>query len=231
MYAEYTWTQLAFGEVVLGDEIVRALGGSGNKGIISSFTLTASDWPKTGAQLGDGWFVKDATARDMIDLTVKTRTGGGTVTIKWWDGDTVTVSDSWSESYFRVNPAGRWFPGIITSQTDDTTYDNRGNAISHSDSLSWTEQVLPILQVQVSLTGGYKAERPHTESIRFTMFADVQHILTDPEDGEALTIDDIKSVDLSLPIGSPEYIPMVDTARRSYIATARGIRAWNICLR
>ena len=47
-------------------------------------------------------------------------------------------------------------------------------------------------------------------------------ILTDPEDGEALTIDDIKSVDLSLLIGSPEYIPMVDTSRRSYIATARG---------
>ena len=54
------------------------------------------------------------------------------------------------------------------------------------------------------------------------MFADIQHILTDPEDGEALTVDDIKSVDLSLPIGDPPSIPMVDTARRSYIATPRG---------
>ena len=57
-------------------------------------------------------------------------------------------------------------------------------------------------------------------------------ILTDPEDGEALTIDDIKSVDLSLPIGSPAYIPMGDTARRSYIATrARQPEPANICLR
>jgi hypothetical protein len=48
----------------------------------------------------------------------------------------------------------------------------------------------------------------------------VQPILTDPEDGEALRIDDIKSVNLSEPLGG--VIPIGDPARRSYIATARG---------
>ena len=55
MFAEYNWTQMAFGEVELSDEIVRPLGSK--RGVIQSFTVTASDWPKTGTQLGDGWFV------------------------------------------------------------------------------------------------------------------------------------------------------------------------------
>ena len=67
MFAEYNWTQLAFGEVEMGDEIVKAFGGggAGAHGIIQSYTMTASDWPKTGTQLGDGWFVKEASARNM----------------------------------------------------------------------------------------------------------------------------------------------------------------------
>ena len=48
----------------------------------------------------------------------------------------------------------------------------------------------------------------------------MQHILTDPEDGEALRLDGIKSVNLSEPIDG--VVPMGDTRRRSYIATARG---------
>jgi len=225
MYAEYSWTQMAFGEVEMGAEIVRAFGGggSGSHGIISTYTVTAGDWPKTGTQLGDGWFVKAATARNMEDLTVKTKSSSSTTTAKWWDGDVTTVNYSESVSYLREFPNGLMYGGIITSHTDQTTY-HKGKAISHSDSTSWTDQFVPVLNVEVSLTGGYKAERPCTEFIHFTMFADIQHILTDPEDGEALTIDDIKSVDLSLPTieGDPSTIPMVDTARRSYITTPRG---------
>ena len=41
----------------------------------------------------------------------------------------------------------------------------------------------------------------HRTGIAFTLFADVQPILTDPEDGEALRIDDIRSVNLSERIG------------------------------
>ena len=46
-------------------------------------------------------------------------------------------------------------------------------------------------------------------------------ILTDPEDGEALRIDDISSVNLSEPIGGGD-VPIGDPRRRSYIATERG---------
>ena len=224
MYAEYNWTQMAFGEVEMGDEIVRAFGGGGvgSHGVITSLTLTASDWPKTGTQLGDGWFVKEASARNVFDLSVSSTSSSSSATVNWWDGDFTTVNYSETVSYFRQTPPGTVpVGGAITAQSSQDTY-SKGHAVSHSDSTSWTTQVLPMQAIEVTMIGGYKAERPHTEFISFTMFADIQHILTDPEDGEALTIDDIKSVDLSLPIGSPEYIPMVDTARRSYIATPRG---------
>ena len=55
------------------------------------------------------------------------------------------------------------------------------------------------------------------------MVADVQSIMTEPEDGEALRVTDIKSVNLSEPIDG--VIPIGDVRRRSYITTARGNRS------
>ena len=66
---------------------------------------------------------------------------------------------------------------------------------------------------------GYTAERPYTERISFSLVADVQPILTDPEDGEALRIDDIRSVNLT------EGGMIGDPRRRSYLATERGNRS------
>jgi hypothetical protein len=58
--------------------------------------------------------------------------------------------------------------------------------------------------------------------VSFSLFADVQPILTDPEDGEALRVDDVRSVNLSDP---EEGTPIGDPRRRSYIATERGNRS------
>jgi hypothetical protein len=73
----------------------------------------------------------------------------------------------------------------------------------------------------VSLLAGYAAKRQCTELVTFSLFADVQHVLTDPDDGEALLINDIKSVNLSEPI-SDGSLPIGDVRRRSYITTGRG---------
>ena len=72
-----------------------------------------------------------------------------------------------------------------------------------------------------TLAAGYTAARPCTETVSLTLFADVQHVLTDPDDGEALTINDVRSVNLSDPLDSGE-VPIVDPRRRSYVATERG---------
>jgi hypothetical protein len=59
--------------------------------------------------------------------------------------------------------------------------------------------------------------------VSFSLYADVQHVLTDPDDGEALLINDVKSVNLSEMIGTSA--PIGDPQRRSYIATERGNRS------
>src|SRR4029077_4153546 len=98
---------------------------------------------------------------------------------------------------------------------------------SYSRNFSETWSVYPRNYLRVTLVGGYSAKRQCTEAVKFSLFADVQHVLTDPEDGEALRIDDVKSVNLSEAIGegTDAYVPIVDPRRRSYIATDRGNRS------
>ena len=61
--------------------------------------------------------------------------------------------------------------------------------------------MLPLFVTQPTLLlAGYTAARPFTDQVSLTLFADVQHVMTDPEDGEALRIDDIRSVNLSDPM-------------------------------
>src|SRR4029453_9628062 len=101
-----------------------------------------------------------------------------------------------------------------------TSFDGDGNAGSFSVSRSWTDALLVYQEFQPTLVAGYKAERQYTERVSFSLIADVQPILTDPEDGEAMRIDDIRSINLSEVIdGAP---PIIDPRRRSYIATERG---------
>jgi hypothetical protein len=83
---------------------------------------------------------------------------------------------------------------------------------------------MPLHHTRLHLEAAYTAGRQFTERVSFSLFADVQPVLTDPQDGEALRIDDIRSVNLSEVIGegTHAYTPIGDVRRRSYIATERG---------
>src|SRR4029077_16838992 len=108
------------------------------------------------------------------------------------------------------------------------TYAPDGDIASVSGSQSAIlSSVLPMHSFRPRLLADYTAARPYTEVVSLTLFADVQHVLTDPEDGEALRIDDVKSVNLSESIGdgTDAYVPIGDARRRSYIATDRGNRS------
>lgn len=89
---------------------------------------------------------------------------------------------------------------------------------------SHVDSVLPLNHTRATLMAAYTANRQCTERVSFSLYADVQHILSDPEDGEALRIDDVRSVNLSESIGegTDAYVPIGDPQRRSYIATERG---------
>jgi hypothetical protein len=225
--AEYTWTQQARGDVDLtGYLLGHWPDAQGNA--ITSFSLTSAGWPKNGASLGEGWEVTSATADDVYDLTVKTYTTASDSTIvnpvtKESSGNQSSITRSFMN---QVPPGSIQYPAMVTSKKTTATWEGHdpfGGGLpdtvemtSFSYNYSSVSAVLPLNYTAVTLVAGYKAERQFTERVSFSLFANVQNILTDPEDGEALRVDDIKSVNLS------EELFIGDARRRSYIATDRG---------
>jgi hypothetical protein len=224
--AEYTWTQQGFGTVDLTNYLLSNWPGAIN-GEIQSYTMSAGDWPKTGASIGDGWVAAFGDAHDLVDLSVKSRTTGYGSIVKNTDGSGVQTTISKTESYLALAThhqttlllAAKSPVDVKSSYTMSKDGDGLFYTSSSSYSSSWTESYFAMQAFQPKLVAGWIAHRQCTERVTFSLFADVQPILTDPEDGEALRIDDVRSVNLSDP---EEGTPIGDPRRRSYIATARG---------
>ena len=223
--ADYTWTQQARGTVDLTGYLISSWPGSVN-GIIPS--LNAADWPKHGTGIGDGWEVAESSAEDMYDFSVSTSSGSGSMVL---DGGqpgitlpgTSKITYSWSRSAVKSQGALVMVGAVTTNDTAEMHHDldQDGNTnVSSSRSHSVVTIAVGVQSIKASLVAGYNAERQCTERVSFTLFADVQPILTDPEDGEALRLDDIRSVNLSG--GEEGLTPIIDPRRRSYITTARG---------
>jgi hypothetical protein len=229
--AEYTWTQQAQGRVELGSYLCRNWPGGG-RNYITSYTLTKDSWPKAGATIGDGWVAAEASASTPYDLSVKSRTTGSDITVTFpdtsWFGPSTTHTTITETESFITAPSYISYPRIVTSDTSSVTLGkvegpDEGQSSSLSRNYTAVGAALPLHYTTVGLVAGYSANRPCTEIVSFSLIADVQHVLTDPEDGEALRIDDVKSVNLSEPLGAE--LPIGDVRRRSYIATARGNRS------
>jgi hypothetical protein len=224
--AEYTWTQQGFGTVDLTNYLLSHWPGAIN-GEIQSYTMSAGDWPKTGASIGDGWVAAFGDAHDLVDLSVKSRTTGVGTIVKNTDGSGVQTTISKTESYLALAThhqttlllAAKSPVDVKWSYTMSKDGDGLLYTSSSSYSSSWTESYFAMQAFQPKLVAGWIANRQCTERVLFSLFADVQPILTDPEDGEALRIDDVRSVNLSDPA---EGTPIGDPRRRSYIATERG---------
>lgn len=216
--AEYTWTQQARGTVDLTNYLTRSWPGA-SKGIITSYSMTAADWPKNGAGIGDGWVVANATAQDLNDFTVKSITEGSTLVIKMPDGDSSRTTFSSTTSYIG-SYHGQPTPQLVISDEHFADYQQDDDGVpyvaSFTRNFSAVTGVFAMQAIKATLVAGYTAERQCTERVSFSLFADVQSILTDPEDGEALLLNDVRSVNLS------EGGQIGDPGRRSYIATARG---------
>jgi hypothetical protein len=220
--AEFTWTQQARGTVDLTNYLISHWPGQ-TQGQIPS--LNAGDWPKHGTGLGDGWEVAESTAKDLHDFSTGTQTRSGKITLEDTDDSTSTIQ--WMTSVTACNAPVLPLGSGITTGNYDIHLDDGGGTASASNSFSASIAMFGVQEIKATLVAGYSAERQCTERVSFSLFADVQSILTDPEDGEALRIEDIRSVNLSgdESIGEEvtEIIPaIIDPRRRSYIATERG---------
>jgi hypothetical protein len=221
--AEYAWTQRARGTVDLGGYLVSNWPYVANGAI----RLNASDWPKSGTGIGDGWTVAESSAVDLHDYTVKTKTENTSHTIHWPDGDTSSQNFSHTFSYLGWPPYSSEAGAFVTKDEWRAEYDQDPDGTLFLTSFNRNTQavrtVVMVQEIKPTLMAAYSAERQCTERVSLTLFANMQHILTDPEDGEALRIDDIRSVNLSEMIDSE--MPIGDSRRRSYIATQRGNRS------
>jgi hypothetical protein len=232
--ADYTWTQLAQGTVELASYLLKTWPGAGPT-YIRSFTFGEENWPKTGASLGEGWTAAEATAVKMYNLSPITVTGGSTMTVKFpgdgWFGPTSTTT-TYSETRTSVNapPGSRYTPHVTDKITVKNEAVDEGGAtanVSYSRNYQENTTITVYKHTRVTLVAGYSASRQCTEAVTLSLLADVQPVLTDPDDGEALRIDNIRSVNLSEDIGTgvDAYKPIGDPRRRSYIATDRGNRS------
>lgn len=229
--ADLPWTQLAKGTGI--DLTAHMLANWPNEegygGVITSFSMTADNWPKNGATVGEGWTVSTGQCVEKYDLTVKSRTGGVQVKIIWADGDTTQASISEDHQYLTTIPPGSIPLGKIV--TTDTATVGRSKAsttepsriTSFNRQTAWSDGTVPLHHLTPILQVGYDAARPFTEMVSLTLVAEMQAIVTLPEDDEPETIA-LRSVNLSEALPDTS-IPIGDTQRRSYITTERGLRS------
>ena len=180
--AEFTWTQQATGTVDLTNYLTSHWPGAVN-GVITSYSLSAGDWPKNGASIGDGWKVAEATAYDYYDPQVSSRTEGGTSIVEFSDGSGARTT--FTETRTVVTNAPYLLSigaGEVTSDESSATMatDGDGNryATSTSRNYSGSEPMLVGQSIKPTLVAGYDAKRQFTERVSFTLFADVQ---SDPD--------------------------------------------------
>jgi hypothetical protein len=95
--------------------------------------------------------------------------------------------------------------------------------VSYSVQTAWTDAIVPLLWSRPTLVAAYEAERGFTELVTFTLTADMQPLLTEPGEDEALRIDDLRSVNLSELIDGAA--PIGDPRRRSYVSQDRGLQS------
>jgi len=237
--AELTWTQLASGAVDLTEYITRNWPNEDEDfvapGVISSFTFGADNWPQNGASLGDGWVAAEASAIDKFGIPeVTSKTESSSLIIKWWDGETTQVENSITkDEAVGLAPGSIMMPAIVTKDQMESKLGDwepgLGRRSGSRPVVSWsrkfasTQHAVPFNQVEPKLSAAYDSNRKCIEAVSFVLTADMQPILTEPGEDEALRVD-LRSVNLSEPLGegTGAEIPIGDTGRRSYITTDRG---------
>lgn len=144
-----------------------------------------SQWPKTGAGLSGGWSVVTGEAVDFWKIgETQTVSSSDTFTNSGTDhsnGDIMSISTSSSQPIFnplvpvrQVGTGGTSVTGIVDADSDPPV--NRASSIQSS-----TDN-FPTYTVPTTLVLAYAANRQRTETIQFTLRADVQAILAMPEE-------------------------------------------------
>jgi hypothetical protein len=156
------------------------------------------------------------------------------------------VTASGSDDTLSVIPPGSiTFPDITTQDSTNITRDSQAagwtdnpdenevdaglgfgtdDITSFSRSTSYSGSIIPKHYLIPTIAVGYQAGRPMTENVTLTLTADIQPVVGDSSQGQALEPINLTSVDLSAPLedNTTGDIPIGDPRLRSYICTDRG---------
>lgn len=216
------------------------------RGFVTSFTLGDNDWPQVGTSIGDGWEVSESSFIPKYNLAVQSKSfAPGDLTIHWPDsvgGGSIHITSSRSVQYLNAVPPGSIsLPSVRTQLDIDVQYGDLpayfhqmfgilglgGRTWTHvSENESHTDGLIPLKWYAPTLVAHYVAERPHEETVTFSLRADVQQIVSRPGNSASLDLN-LRSVSLSDPIdpNDPESEkPIGDLRSRWYVGTERGLR-------
>jgi len=129
-------------------------------------------------------------------------------------------------------------PIVMTKGTSQRTSDTKTGATqSMSDSITYQRPLIYLTYFRPVWTVAINVARRQIEFVEFALNAEMQPVVTDPEDKDVLELT-FDSVDASFPIldntpaVDPDDVPLVDNRRpivnpalRSYITTTRGLKS------
>lgn len=204
--AEVSWVQVGTGDVDLTDNIwqkFKTVGSPFNWPMVGSYTSDglAEDWPKPLDDIGGGWTMSDQSIGEIA------------AGFKPWDYQKV-----WTDQ--------------TQGQKDDlgaASIDAFGSSalmIQQSFMAGWVDwtavfQVTPINQHFIA---HYDANRDRSEKAIFSVEADVQPIVVDPE-GTDIELMEVSSDFVDKPVDQGEALPIEDLRRNCYFPTSRGLRS------
>ncbi len=200
-----SWTQTASGYIDM-DPISPIVSYSGD-GILS-------DWPKPLSTVAPGLTVFASSAYDLNEIDKIVNVSGSyqwkSGNKKHRDGDALSTSRNWNlpqGKFVAANQTGGLPGTIITEQNQDgfldpyaTDENGEPAPVNIPASYSGTSAFAGLYSIALSMTLQYRAERPHTERISFTLFADIQSSAIDPLASEDSDVIDLSGSDVGIPI-------------------------------
>jgi len=177
-------------------------------GVISSLTGNGlmSDWPKPLAEVSGGWSVG---ANTYIEEAPKS----------------FRRYDYHVEYRQLVPPEAPADTGDPLLDANNAFMQRYGTAYHYFDAYTDYKVDFPIAALKQRTYFDWKAERPRTEIVRCTMFADIQPLLAEPELEENAAKVTVSAQDTVTEPDGSGAMPIGDVRRSSYLNTDRGVQS------
>jgi hypothetical protein len=246
--ATVTWDQVAIGDVDLTQELWQAFADAGSITpfpIVSSFSGDGlrSSWPAPRSDIGEGWSIGDG-----VSVSDASWMRSGRYAVRYTDkppeakpqqqktttsSSPTTILPTGPASGFGSGNATTFGPGLTTiTPTTLTTF----GTVSMPSTLTQLQAGYKTYDVLFDLTAfairfpvHYEASRSRTETVSFSLEADVQPVIMEPgaTDGEILTL---SSGFIAQPVDPGGALPLGDVRRNSYFKTDRGRQSFEYLL-